>query len=76
VPAALLAAVACATLVASAILLPVPDGLHPAAGLSLLHRLGLPGSTEADALRATGIGLTVAAVLLVAARLAMERAEL
>lgn len=74
--AALVGAVACALVVGSAIALSVPDGLHPAAGLSLLYRLGLPGSSDADALRAAGIGLSVMAALLGAARLTMERAEL
>lgn len=76
VPAALVAAVACGILAVSAIVLPIPDGLHPAGGLGLLHRLGLPGSTDADGLRAAGIGLSLMAVLLAGARLALERAEL
>ena len=58
------------------LLVPSLVGITPVAAYAALPQLARPGPVLADAMRAAGIGLSLAAVLLVAARLAMERAEL
>jgi hypothetical protein len=76
VPAALVAATACAASGAAILLASGGSTSVPGAGYLLLSRLASPGEVLPDALRAAGFGLIQTAVLFVVARAAMERAEL
>jgi hypothetical protein len=71
--ASLLAALACAAVGAAALLLPGAATLLPVA---VLAQVAAPGSVLDEALRSAGLALLVTAVLLVLARLAMDRVEL
>ena len=72
-PAALLAALACAAVGVAALVLPGAATLLPVA---VLAQVAAPGSVLDEALRSAGLALVVTAVLLVLARLAMDRVEL
>jgi hypothetical protein len=71
--AALLAALACAAVGAAPLVLPSAATLLPVA---VLAQVAAPGSILDDALRSAGLALLVTSVVLVLARLAMERVEL
>jgi hypothetical protein len=66
----------CVAVGAITALLPSWAGLGPGAAYLALARAADADPVLAYALKATGIGLTLAAILLIAARMAMERAEL
>ena len=70
------AVLVCGSVGAITALLPGWGDLGPGAGYLALARAAGAEPVLASALRATGIGLTLAAILLIAARMAMERAEL
>jgi hypothetical protein len=73
------AGIAVTTTVLVAVAIVVLDGgdrIAPGAAFRLIGDMAGGGATLADALRATGIGLVMTAVLLSVARLAMDRAEL
>ena len=71
--AALLAALTCAAVGAAPLVLPSAATLLPVA---VLAQVAAPGSILDDALRSAGLALLVTSVVLVLARLAMERVEL
>jgi hypothetical protein len=76
-PGAILAAVvACAVLAAVAWLASSPAPWLPGGAHLMLARLAGPEAVLPDALRAAGIGLALTSALLVAARAALERADL
>jgi hypothetical protein len=77
-PRAAVAAVVlvCAVVGATSLLLPGWGDVGPGAAYLALARAAGPDPVLAPALKATGIGLMLAAILLIAARMAMERAEL
>ena len=66
----------CLGLGALAWLAPIEPTLVPGGAYAALAALTEPGDSSAPGLRSTGIGLASAALLLVAARAAMEHAEL
>ena len=74
--AAGVATLACGLVGLAGLLAPDLAGLTPVTAYLTLPQMTRPEPMLADAMRAAGIGLSLAAVLLVAARLAMERAEL
>jgi hypothetical protein len=75
--AAALAAVAlCGGSILFAALLPADPTLVPGGAYAALAALVEPGGAAAPGIRATGIGLFVTAILLVAARVALDRVEL
>jgi hypothetical protein len=76
-PAAMIVTVVVCAAVAAAVVF-VPDLARwlPGGGLALLAGVAGPDASAADALRAAGIGLGIAAVALVIGRLAFERADL
>jgi hypothetical protein len=68
--------VVCAAFAGAAIGLPQAAPWVPGSGLVLLSRVSGAEPVTADALRAAGIGLALAAVVLAGARLALERTDL
>lgn len=74
--AATLAMLACLLAGAAAWLLPIDATLVPGGAYAALAALLEPGSSLAPGLRAAGVGLGATAILLVAARAAVEGAEL
>ena len=74
--AMLLTVVACTAAAGAAIGLPQAARWLPGGGLVLLSRVSGAEAVTAEALRAAGISLALAAVVLVAARLALERIDL
>jgi hypothetical protein len=75
-PAAAGALLVCGVVGAISVLLPGWSDVGPGAAYLALARVAGPDPVLGPALRATGIGLMLAAILLIAARMAMERAEL
>ncbi len=76
VPAAMVALLGGAVTLVAASLLPGDASLVPGAAFVALARLTEPGTAIGPGLRAAGVGLASTAVLLVMARLLLERAEL
>jgi hypothetical protein len=74
--AAAIAAAVCSAVAAFSLLVPVVASLTPAGAFLALPQVAGADAVLPAALRAAGIGLFLAAVLLVVARVAMERAEL
>jgi hypothetical protein len=74
--AMLISVVTCAGIAGTAIGLPEAAPWLPGGALVLLSRVAASDPLTADALRAAGVGLGLAAVLLVGARVALERADL
>jgi hypothetical protein len=74
--AAAVAVLVCGVVGAISVLLPGWSDVGPGAAYLALARAAGPDPVLALALKATGIGLMLAAILLIAARMAMERAEL
>lgn len=70
------AVLVCGAIGAFTALMPGWAGLGPGAAYVALARAAGADPVLASALKATGIGLMLAAILLIAARMAMERAEL
>ena len=73
VVAALLAALCCAAVGAAALAVPGTASLLP---MTVLARVAAPGSVLDEATRSAGLALVVCAVLLAAAKLAIERVDL
>jgi hypothetical protein len=74
--AMLLTVLACAGVAGAAIGLPEAAPWLPGGGVVLLSRVSRAEHVTAEALRAAGIGLALAAVVLVVARVALERTDL
>lgn len=75
-PAALVTVAICAAAIVAAWLLPGDPTFVPGGGFPALAALTEPGTATGPGLRAAGVGLTTTGLLLGAARLVLDRAEL